>query len=75
VLRVTTGWRPTTADGYPLIGATSVPGLAIASGTRRDGFHLAPVIADHLVQILRGERGDPRFRPFSPERDVQSPMR
>lgn len=75
VLRVTTGWRPTTADGYPLIGATSVPGLLVASGTRRDGFHLAPVIADHLVQLLHGGRGDPRFRPFSPERDVQSPVR
>ena len=69
VLRVTTGWRPTTADGYPLIGATSVPGLVIASGTRRDGFHLAPVIAEHLVQVVHGERGDPRFRPFFPERD------
>ncbi|MBL9016930.1 MAG: FAD-binding oxidoreductase [Myxococcales bacterium] len=75
VLRVTTGWRPTTADGYPLIGATSVPGLVIASGTRRDGFHLAPVIAEHLARLLHGERGDPRFRPFSPEREVQSPPR
>lgn len=75
VLRVTTGWRPTTADGYPLIGATSVPGLVVASGTRRDGFHLAPAIADHLVALLAGEHGDPRFRPFAPERVVQSPPR
>lgn len=75
VLDVMTGWRPTTADGYPLIGMTRLPGLAIASGTRRDGFHLAPVIAEQLAAVLHGERGDPRFRPFSPERDVQSQAR
>ncbi|MBA3462687.1 MAG: FAD-binding oxidoreductase [Deltaproteobacteria bacterium] len=70
VLRTNVGWRPTTADGYPLIGATSIPNLAIASGTRRDGFHLAPVIADHLAGVLNGERGDTRFAAFAPERPV-----
>ena len=70
VLRANVGWRPTTGDGYPLIGATSIPNLAIASGTRRDGFHLAPVIADHVAAVLHGEPGDPRFGAFAPERPV-----
>ena len=68
LLRANVGWRPISLDAYPLIGTTSIANLLIAGGTRRDGFHLAPVIADHLSAVLEGEPGDPRFAAFAPER-------
>jgi glycine/D-amino acid oxidase-like deaminating enzyme len=53
--RILLGFRPTTEDGYPLIGETSVPGLFVLSGTRRDGLHLSPVYArDMAERILTG---------------------
>ncbi len=68
IVRVNVGWRPTGIDRYPLIGRTSIPNVLIASGTRRDGFHLAPVIADYLADLLDGRAGDARFAGFAPER-------
>lgn len=68
LVREHVGWRPIGEDAYPLIGSTSIANLAIASGTRRDGFHLAPVIAAHLADVLTGGPGDPRFALFGPER-------
>jgi glycine/D-amino acid oxidase-like deaminating enzyme len=68
VVRVNVGWRPISLDTYPLLGATSIANLAIASGTRRDGFHLAPLIAEYLAALLHGEPTDPRLAVFAPER-------
>lgn len=68
VTRINVGWRPIPLDTYPLIGLTSLGNLAIASGTRRDGFHLAPLIADHLRALLHAEPTDSRLRMFAPER-------
>ena len=72
LLRANVGWRPIGQDPYPLIGRTAIENLAIATGTRRDGFHLAPVIADHLAALLHDAPGDPRFAAFGPERPVRS---
>ena len=71
LLRANVGWRPIGQDPYPLIGRTTIENLAIATGTRRDGFHLAPVIADHLADLLHDGPGDPRFAAFGPERSVR----
>ncbi len=68
ITRVNVGWRPISLDTYPLVGATSIANLAIASGTRRDGFHLAPLLAEHLAALLHGEPTDPRLAVFAPER-------
>ncbi|MCB0354113.1 MAG: FAD-dependent oxidoreductase [Bdellovibrionales bacterium] len=70
LIRVNVGWRPTTQDTYPLLGATSVKNLAIATGTKRDGFHLSPVISDYMASILMGESVDERFAMFTPEREI-----
>jgi glycine oxidase len=72
IVRANVGWRPTGLDPYPLIGRTSLPNVLIASGTRRDGFHLAPVIADHLADLLDDRPGDSRFTAFHPERAPSS---
>jgi glycine/D-amino acid oxidase-like deaminating enzyme len=69
--RVLLGHRPVAADGFPLIGETSVPGLFVLSGTRRDGLHLCPVYArDMAARILEG-RG--LIAGFEPERPFTRP--
>ena len=50
--KINIGWRPTSADTYPLIGPTSVEGLYIASGTKRDGFHQAPLLSKILSNVI-----------------------
>lgn len=63
------GYRPIPGDGCPLFGRTAVPSVTVATGTRRDGFTAAPVIArllvdsmcgktDLLPDVFRPDRGD-----------------
>lgn len=68
LVRVNVGWRPTSQDTYPLLGKTSIGNLIIASGTKRDGFHMAPVISEKIVAMLFDEPIDERFAWFAPER-------
>ena len=68
LVRINVGWRPTTLDTYPLLGRTSIGNLIIASGTKRDGFHLAPLISEKIVAMLYNEPVEEGFPRFSPER-------
>lgn len=68
LVRVNVGWRPTSQDTYPLVGATSIPNLFIATGTKRDGFHLSPLLSQYIAAMICGESIDERFVQFSPER-------
>jgi len=70
LIRVNVGWRPTSQDTYPLIGKTSVANFHVATGTKRDGFHLSPVISDYMATLMIGGTVDERFVMFSPERAV-----
>ena len=70
LIRTNVGWRPTTQDTYPLLGKTSIDNFVIATGTKRDGFHLSPVISNMIASIMSGEPVDERFECFAPERDV-----
>lgn len=70
LVRVNVGWRPTSQDTYPLLGKTSIGNLIIASGTKRDGFHLSPVISEKIVALLYDEPVDERFSWFAPERKL-----
>jgi len=60
------GNRPVTLDGFPLIGWLPVSGLYLMTGTYRDGFHCAPLLADHVANELQGKPGiiDPMFTPM-----------
>ncbi len=51
------GNRPITLDGYPLIGSFPVDGLYLMTGTYRDGFHSAPLIAVHMANKMEGLPG------------------
>jgi glycine oxidase len=54
---VLTGVRAATADGLPLAGASAKPGVWIAGGARRNGWLLAPLIAQGLTAAIAGDRG------------------
>ncbi len=68
------GNRPVTLDSFPLVGASGVDGLFIATGTYRDGFHLAPIIARIIAdEIQNGASGIAHpFRPTRPPISVFS---
>ncbi len=68
LVRVNVGWRPTTQDTYPMLGGTSIKNLVIATGTKRDGFHLSPVISKNIAAVMCGEVVDERLGMFAPER-------
>ena len=55
LLKTRTGNRPVSADGFPLVGETSIDGLYILSGTYRDGFHKSPVLAEAMAEEILGE--------------------
>jgi hypothetical protein len=42
--------------------------LVIATGTKRDGYHLAPLISEKIVALLCNEPVDEQFSRFAPER-------
>ncbi|WP_433236103.1 NAD(P)/FAD-dependent oxidoreductase [Streptosporangium sp. CA-135522] len=60
------GNRPVTLDGFPLIGWLPLSGLYLMTGTYRDGFHCAPLLAAHVANELQGKPGiiDPMFDPM-----------
>ena len=66
------GLRPTTPDNAPIVGATAVDGLLVAGGHHRNGVLLAPITADAIGALLRGEDGavlrSPRSRPAGSRR-------
>lgn len=70
VMRVNLGWRPVSLDTFPLVGRTSIPNLIVATGTRRDGLHLSPLISRLLAALMLGEPADERWSCFSPERPL-----
>jgi len=66
------GLRPASADGLPILGATSVAGLYACTGHFRNGILLAPISCEALCALLTG--GFPPslppvdLMPFSPSR-------
>jgi glycine/D-amino acid oxidase-like deaminating enzyme len=67
VRAVLSGSRALSADGHPLVGRCQMPGLALATGAYRNGFLLAPAIAEIVSDELSGRR-PPGSTPFAPSR-------
>ncbi len=57
-----TGVRASTPDGWPMIGRT-VSGLYVATGARRNGWLLAPLVAEAMVEALQGSAPREGFDP------------
>ncbi len=49
------GLRPGSPDNRPLIGRVGPEGLLVATGHHRNGMLLAPVTADAVAALLRGD--------------------
>jgi glycine oxidase len=48
------GVRVATADGLPLVGGSGLPGVHLAVGARRNGWLLAPLMAQIFLESLAG---------------------
>jgi glycine oxidase len=61
-------WRPGTPDNGPMLGASSLPGLVLATGHYRNGVLLTPVTAAVIAAVLAGDAVPAVAQPFSPGR-------
>ena len=62
------GLRPGTPDDLPILGEGSTPGYFIATGHFRNGILLAPVTAEIMAKLVRGEGPGYELKAFSPAR-------
>ena len=62
------GLRPGSPDGLPLLGATAMNGLYVASGQYRNGILFAPVIAETMCRLVLERYSPPEIVAFDPMR-------
>lgn len=62
------GVRAATPDGLPLVGAGEADGMLVARGARRNGWLLAPLIAEVLLDRLAGRPASVAAAAFDPTR-------
>lgn len=60
--------RPASPDNAPIIGATRLPGLLVATGHHRNGILLAGVTGDALADLLTTGTMPEALDAFSPQR-------
>ncbi len=68
VVGIKVGNRPITFDQYPIVGRTFSENLFVVSGTRRDGFHLAPVLSSYIADLISSDKENEAFDFLSPVR-------
>jgi len=69
VVEAWAGVRPDTPDHLPLVGASGVDGIYLATGTYRNGWLLAPAIGTYLSELISGKTLDQDLMNlFAPER-------
>jgi glycine oxidase len=61
LVEVMAAHRPGSPDNRPMVGATSVAGLILATGHYRNGILLTPVTADLVVAAVTGSDRDPEL--------------
>lgn len=62
-VRYNFGYRPVSLDGYPVIGQLN-DNTYMVTGTRRDGYHFAPWLADNLAALLLDQTVSPQARAY-----------
>jgi glycine oxidase len=65
LVETSAGFRPATPDNAPVVGRSG--GLIWATGHHRNGVLLAPITANAVLRLLRGEPA-PDFAAFRPDR-------
>ncbi|SFL80642.1 glycine oxidase ThiO [Geodermatophilus ruber] len=68
-------WRPGTPDNAPLLGASSLPGLVLATGHHRNGVLLTPVTAEVVADLLATGTLPELAAPFTADRFAPAPPR
>lgn len=62
------GFRPGSPDDQPMLGATGIDGLLVATGHHRNGILLTPATADAMAELVLTGRTSERIRPFGIDR-------
>jgi glycine oxidase len=62
------GFRPGSRDNAPILGATQVPGVYLATGHFRNGILFTPITALGMTELLLDGRTPDALKPFSPQR-------
>jgi glycine oxidase len=62
------GVRAATPDGLPMVGEGTVSGVILAAGARRNGWLLAPMIAEAVLDAVEGRPKSPAGELFDPRR-------
>jgi glycine/D-amino acid oxidase-like deaminating enzyme len=71
VIRVWTGFRPTTSDKLPLIGWwRAIPGLMVAAGHEGLGITTATATGEIIASLALNERSPVDPAPFAPDRKM-----
>lgn len=72
VLSSWSNFRPYTEDQLPVLGATAVRGLFLATGHHRNGILLAPITGDAIARLVATGDAGVDLTPFSVTRFGQS---
>ena len=62
------GVRVATPDGLPLAGISAEPGVLLATGARRNGWLVAPLVAQIIVGCITGQDPGPHAARLDPAR-------
>jgi glycine oxidase len=62
------GVRAATADGLPMVGFSKAPGVILAVGARRNGWLLAPLVAEVVTACAMGRDSGPYAARLDPGR-------
>ena len=65
---VSAGVRAATPDSLPMAGFSATPGVILATGARRNGWLLAPLVAQVVTACVRGRDIGPYARRLDPLR-------
>jgi glycine oxidase len=65
---VSAGVRAATGDGLPMVGLSRTPGVILAVGARRNGWLLAPLVAEIVTACAMGRDAGPYARRLDPAR-------
>jgi glycine oxidase len=65
---ISVGLRPGSQDNGPIVGATPIEGLFVATGHFRNGVLLSAATADAVTALLLGGQPRPDWAPFTPGR-------
>jgi glycine oxidase len=68
VVETSAGLRPGSPDNAPVVGATAVDGLVLATGHYRNGILLSPLTAEVVAAVATGGEPPDEMAPFTPAR-------